>query len=236
MIPFSAVLAAAALAFMYYIMLPLSLRMLIRFAKNMDLGPQVVLVEGETSTGSDEGSNGSGTSSDTANGGDAMIANGGGEVALPMLPHIPAFDHQPPGMAPGEIYYDTRLNQVRLMLPNGKVVGLDAHADTGVSQQFQLKTYLNLILGLILAFSIAFQLPLVLLLLGWVGLVTPQGLGKQRKYALLAVFIFAAALTPPDVVSQITLGIPLYLLFEASLLLMRFLPLSRVTGASPEEA
>jgi sec-independent protein translocase protein TatC len=74
----------------------------------------------------------------------------------------------------------------------------------------------------ILAFGICFLLPVLLLLLNRAGIVSRGDLGKMRRYIIVAAFILAAVLTPPDPVSQLLLATPLLLLFEGSLILMWF--------------
>ena len=81
--------------------------------------------------------------------------------------------------------------------------------------------YLNLVMHFVLAFGISFLLPVLLLLLNRAGLVTREQLTAGRRYVIVGIFIVAAVATPPDVVSQLILAIPLMLLFEGSLLLMR---------------
>ena len=81
--------------------------------------------------------------------------------------------------------------------------------------------YLDLVMHFILAFGISFLLPVLLLLLNRAGIVTREQLSAARRYVIVGVFIVAAVATPPDVVSQLILAIPLWLLFEGSLLLMR---------------
>lgn len=91
----------------------------------------------------------------------------------------------------------------------------------------KVEEYLSLVIKLIFAFGIAFQLPVVLTLLAKVDLVTSKGLARFRKYAVVLVFVFAAILTPPDVISQIGLAIPILLLYEVSIFLARMIEKKR---------
>ncbi len=88
-----------------------------------------------------------------------------------------------------------------------------------VRSQFTFQHYISFVSQLMLVFGLAFQTPTAIFFLNKTGLVSLQALKKSRKFVLLAVFIVAAMATPPDVISQITLAIPLYLLFELGILL-----------------
>ncbi|MDA0939107.1 MAG: twin-arginine translocase subunit TatC, partial [Proteobacteria bacterium] len=86
----------------------------------------------------------------------------------------------------------------------------------------KISEYINLIIELIVGFSLAFQMPIILSLLGRLGLITRNQLVKRRKHAIVIIFIVAAILTPPDVLSQIILALPLILLYELSIILIKF--------------
>lgn len=88
----------------------------------------------------------------------------------------------------------------------------------GVAMMTDITAYLDFVLVLFLAFGLAFELPVALVILALLGWVTPAQLREGRGYAVVGIFILAAVLTPPDVISQLMMAIPMCLLYEAGIL------------------
>jgi sec-independent protein translocase protein TatC len=84
-----------------------------------------------------------------------------------------------------------------------------------------MKEYLSFSIKFLLAFGLMFEFPVVLVLLAKIGVVDAKMLARQRKYAILLIFIFAAVMTPPDIISQVLMAVPLMGLYELSILLSK---------------
>ena len=96
-----------------------------------------------------------------------------------------------------------------------------------VSNQYSIDFYVSFILTLSLAFGVAFQLPIVVIFLSLSGIVSVADLARARKYVIFGIVIASALLTPPDVVSQILLAIPMAILYEGGLIVSRMMIRSR---------
>jgi len=171
-----------------------------------------------------------------------------GERVVPTAPvpegvelgSLPLLERDPPDPGIGQTWVNTSNMQLRVVVdgPGGpRVVGAELTGGTGIVQQYRISEYVKLFLSLALAFSLGFQMPVVVLLLGWADLVTPAQLARYRKYAIIGCVIASAFLTPADPLSMMLLAGPLYLLYELGGLLLRLLPASRLAGtdAAPSD-
>lgn len=91
--------------------------------------------------------------------------------------------------------------------------------DENIENHWTITSYIDTLIPLILGTGLAFQLPLVMLFLSKIGIVTPDYLRKGRKYAIIIIVVVAGVITPPDVISQVIVSIPLLLLYEVSIFL-----------------
>ncbi|MBL9098349.1 MAG: twin-arginine translocase subunit TatC [Alphaproteobacteria bacterium] len=105
-----------------------------------------------------------------------------------------------------------------------------------IQLEARVTEYLDLVMTFIFAFGLSFQLPVLLTLLGRVGIITSDMLKQSRRYAIVGVFVVAAVLTPPDVISQFALAIPLLLLYEASIWSVRLIEKQRAEDAKRAES
>jgi sec-independent protein translocase protein TatC len=94
-------------------------------------------------------------------------------------------------------------------------------AGTTIRLMPKVSDYLSLVMALMVAFGLSFQLPLVLSLLGRIGIVTASMLAKGRRYAIVIILAFSAIFTPPDPMSQILMAVPVYLLYEISIFFVK---------------
>ena len=129
---------------------------------------------------------------------------------------IPILEETPENPAPGQVWVNARNRSLTMVLPTPEMDGgyelgtVSINRAGTIAQEFRLSEYIKFVLLLMLTITIAFQMPLVILLLGWVGIVNRRFLEKNRRYALVVCAALGAILTPADVVSMVMLLIPLY--------------------------
>lgn len=105
-----------------------------------------------------------------------------------------------------------------------------------IQLEAKMSEYLSLVMTLIFAFGLSFQLPVLLLLLVRVGILSAQTLAEKRRYAVVGCVAFAGIVTPPDVFSQLSLAVPMYLLYEASIWIGRWMEKAKLTREAKEAA
>mgnify|MGYP006271525009 FL=1 len=102
-----------------------------------------------------------------------------------------------------------------------------------VAVMTDINRYLDFVLKLFFAFGVAFEIPIAALLLIWAGVTTPESLAKKRPYIIVGCFVFGMLLTPPDVISQSLLALPMWLLFEGGIIAGRLLLKRRAADDRP---
>lgn len=205
LIPGSVILCVAGLSLMYYIMLPLILEFMVTIAGDVTVQTELIAIGDSIST-----------------------------LTIPVLEEFPSV------ASAGDVWVKMPEGVLEIAIPaseEGMLETLQLPMNRGslISQQFQLSSYLGFVLLLMFAIGIAFQLPMVMLLLGWLHIVTPAWLRKNRKYALLVLGIISAMITPQDAVSMLMMLIPLYLLYELGIALIVWVPVSSVAGKRDDE-
>lgn len=204
LIPLSTILGAAGVYFLFKVVLPLILSFLVNFGTG--LGAKEVTV----------------------------IDRPAGIV----LPTVPILAGDPSDAKPGEMWINEPLREMRLCVTgmDGKpmVLSVQAFAVAGVRPQYTVSTTVSLMLTLILAFAVAFQAPVIILLLGWAGLIDRSFLNKYRRHAIVINAVLAAALMPGDPVSMLAMMAPLLVLYELGGILLWIFPASRVAGRKRE--
>ncbi|MEO1716713.1 MAG: twin-arginine translocase subunit TatC [Planctomycetota bacterium] len=202
LIPLSVVMTGLGVTFMYTVMLPVVLSFFIGFGSSLGATPA------ET-------------------------------VQVPpgiVLAEVPVLEGDPPNPSVGQSWINSELKQWRVcteIKPDGTPVILTSTlqaASAGLEQSYRLREYVGLVLMLSLGFAVGFQMPVVVLLLGWAGIVEPKDLTGIRKYMLMGCLVASSILTPADPLSMVLLAGPLYVLYELGLILLRLMPARALTG------
>lgn len=202
--PLSIVLTAIGVTFCYTVMFPITLAFLINF------GASIAPADTDTRTFT--------------------------PAEVQKLLILPSFDADPEEPPEHAMWYNTTLKQLRFVagVDNaGKplVLGVNLIAGGAIAQQYRVSEYVGLLMGLCLAFAVAFQMPVAVLILGWANIVQIAFLTKYRRHALFICAGLGAILTPTvDPFTMFLLAVPLYGLYELGIVLLRVMPASRVAA------
>jgi len=207
LVPMSFTLTIAGVVFMYYAMLPVVLAFFIDFGATLGAEDSVSA---------------------------AKIVDVAPEI-MAQLPTVPVIAGDPAEPAVGQTWINSALLQQRICIAvDAKgvrtIVGAPLQLSVGIEQQYRLTEYIKLVLTFAMGFAIGFQMPVVVLLLGWAGIIDHKSLAGYRRYILMGCMVVGAVLTPADPISMLLLAGPLYLLFELGMILQRVMPASVVAN------
>jgi sec-independent protein translocase protein TatC len=240
--PFSAVMSALGVAFLYYLLLPVCLAFMLFFTTSFPsvdvqqqsgssfLGTVVQIMAGSYGMSAPdlnttaEGDTPPATQATQPAEDDPQATQPGddGRVeALSQLVEAPILKRDPENPAAGQIWIKVPQRELRVHLDGQVYRFLPFQSRSMMQPMMDINQYLSFITWLALGVVIAFQLPVVMLILGWSGLVSPYWLGQYRKYCVFICFGLGAVFTPADPVSMLVLALPLWGLFELGLALMK---------------
>jgi sec-independent protein translocase protein TatC len=197
-LPFSITLLILGMAFLYFVVLPITLEFFVGFS----IGPSIPVVAPAQT--------------------DPAAA-----LRPPVL--IPVFQGDPAHPVDGQIWLDMVQRRIKVMF-DGSIRTMQFGSDQLVTPMITLAAYIDMVLSMLIGFGLAFQLPLVVMLLVRIGIVQVQQLRQFRKYAYFVIAIIAAVIVPDVVGGMIALMIPLIGLYELGIILS-----ARVPKAKPEE-
>mgnify|MGYP001259608829 CR=1 FL=1 len=234
--PLSTIMATIGIVFLYYVLLPVGLFFFLSFTTSYPSAPPMqtdglsqgiawvnrlaVTLSGVPGSGSSNQSSQPDpvmTDTQPSQSGDNTDAAATTQPAAAV--QIPMLDADPAAPLPGQIWLKQPEGEVRIFL-NNQIRTLSIGTVSLVTPLIEVGDYLTFISFLGLGVVLAFQLPVVMLILGWLNLIQAALLRKYRGHALLAILVIAAFITPPDPVTLMLLGIPMYGLFELGLLFM----------------
>jgi len=203
LVPVSAALFALGVLFVYYVVLPLVLQFFISFNRSFpmsNLTPSIFQT--------------------------LLLPDGEGKEPPPPRAEglkLPVLREDPAEPAVGDTWINESSRRLVTRMPSGIYsIGLEPGGRAvAVRSHFAIDFYISFVLMLALAFGIAFETPIVVFFLAWTGIVSTLAMRKARRYVLFGAIFASAILTPPDVISQLLLAGPMYLLFELGLLVAR---------------
>lgn len=221
--PFSAVMTFLGVSFMYYILLPVCLTVLFLFAQTypapgghdpglLDWFTDIAKTQVAVPSKKPAANRADEKPDDNKPAGDAL--------AKPAQLNIPLLKTDPPELHDGDIWFSTTENELHLVV-NGEVLRVLPASQSSMRPIITFNEYISFVLFLGIGVIAAFQLPVLMTIVGWSGIIDPALVSRARKYCVFGCFVIGAVLTPQDPFSMFILAIPLWGLFEFGLILMR---------------
>jgi sec-independent protein translocase protein TatC len=215
LVPFSAAMSLLGLTFSYYIILPVSAVFFVNFSANFP-------VHDATANAVTETLSHIGTNADL--GGEKVAHDARKKPTLfdANPAKFPILKEDPKEPKAGEAWIQAETGNLKIATADRYVVTVRATPDRMLSAYPSLEEWVNFAAFTTLGIVAIFQIPVIMLVLGWTRIVSPDLLSKNRKFVIFGCAAVAAIVAPPDIVSMLVLGLPVYLLFEFGLLLMRW--------------
>jgi len=220
LVPGSVVLTLSGLAFMYYVMLPLMLWFFIGFTLSFGVPSLEPGLFADRLPGQQQ------VDVPSAGYGPAALGLGAaepvGEIGAFTPARLPVTYTDPMLPKEGDAWIKLPEGEMRYFARGRLFRQRFTSSASMATPLFHIEPYISMVVWLGLAFAIAFQLPLVLLLLGWVGIARADRLRRGRRFAFLGCFVVGMLLTPADPISMIALALPLYFLYELGVVLVQW--------------
>lgn len=231
--PFSVVMTALGVMFMYYILLPVSLAFLLFFT--VRFGPPAGDEPGFMDFLSDFAAEWTGGDEDDTTADQVTIEEDPPPAdADATFQTVPRFDVDPEKPRPGQIWVNTKQNALKVRVGEKTMI---AHLSVSalVSPLISLPEYISFALWIMLGIVVAFQMPVIMLVGGWTGILEAGFLAQYRKYIVFICFVAGAILTPADPISMVVLAVPLWCLFEMGLIGIRLIQRGREREMEEDE-
>ncbi len=220
--PFSTIMVVLGVLFMYYILLPISVSFLLYFAQSYpetggDRPSFLEIISAVSPFSDDEDSDGKQDDGKDKSPTSDEIEARRGNADLPIL-----IEEDPEDPREGQMWVTKSESGAALKLRiDGRTRIIQQIGSRAVLPMIDVKEYIGFIMIMMLGIIIGFQLPVVMLIGGWTGIVPPSFVRKYRRYALFTCFALGALLTPSDPLSMLVLAVPLYLLYEVGIILIQ---------------
>ncbi|MCP4246489.1 MAG: hypothetical protein GY778_05520, partial [bacterium] len=150
------------------------------------------------------------------------------------MPTVPQVDRDPDDPPDGAFWFNRQERRFKFQTADGtfSLLPVADESTAAVRSDFGLHDYISLVLSLALAFGIAFELPVAVVFLALARIVPSRVMARSRRYVIMGIFVSTALLTPPDLISQILLAMPMIALFEVGLVAARLVERGRDPGKS----